>query len=288
MDNFEQIAKDFWVRFKEHETFLYENLLKRDFESYNKVLNTMNIIKKDLHIDNLIDTNFGIDTRNGMALKERENLIEFIISPLFKKSNIPLLNAMYLESFKHSIPKYWNIVKYKYFQPGFINTITLNYGTDEITEITKDHFSYIPMINKDNSTINLILFVEDSISEHLIKKEKYNDREIYIPKDNGIHAILDSAVGEYNLLNSIDKMEICLESDMKQEGFKEGSYKMENLINELNMINNNPLSNIKYCAHCKYSSNQVKLYICKCKKTYYCDNICQKANRFVHKLLCKP
>ena len=287
MDNFEQIAKDFWVKFKEQESFLYENLLNRNFESYNKVLSAMTIIKKDLNINEIIDTNFGIDTRNGMALTERKNNVEFIISPLFKKNNISLLNAIFAECFKHNIPKYWNIVKYKYFQPGFINTITLNYGTDNVVEINKDHFSYIPIINQQNSTLNLILFVNDSISKYLIKKEKYNDREIYIPVDNGIHAILDSAVGEYNLLNVIDKMEICLESDINLEDFKEEKiFKIENLINELNMINNNPLSNIKYCSHCKYSSNQVKLYVCKCKKTYYCDNICQKANRSVHKLVC--
>lgn len=291
----QNIAEQFWMKFIIYEKIIYDNMMKKSIAEYNQSVNIVETIAKDLNIHTKIGTYFGIDTRNGMVLSERKNHIEFIISPLFHKSNQKLVHALYNESFKHKLPTYWSVIKYKFHQPSYIHTIVLNYtdsssqtpdkDSSNLIEITKDAFSYYPIVNDKKTQISILLFIKDDKAKYLIKKEKYNDREIWIPIDNGIHAMMDSAIGEYNLLNVIDKMEIHLESDLEKDEFKEiEPYKIENIVNDVEMINNHSLSKFHKCSRCEYSNNHVKLYICKCKKVYYCDSICQKAHRELHLL----
>jgi hypothetical protein len=293
--NYVQIADNFWQKFKEKENIIYKNLLIREDRNYNNAVNIISNIKMELEITNFIGTYFSIDTRNGMQLNERKNYVEFIITPLFQKSNILLLNAVYNSHFKYNLPKYWNIVKYKFNQLELINTITLNYEsldsehkTSNIVEITKDDFSYAPIFDEQKKHISILLFVADDRSQYIIKKENYNNRMLWIPKDSGIHAMLDSAMGEYNLLNKLDKMEIHLKSDLQKDEFKEIEiFKIENINNDFEMLNNHSLSCVNKCSRCKYTNNQVTLRVCKCKKAYYCDSICQRAHFSLHKLICK-
>ena len=285
------IANQFWTKFMVYEKIIYDNMMKKNIVSYNQSVNIVETISKDLNIQTKIGTYFGIDTRNGMVLSERKDHIEFIISPLFHKSNQKLVHALYDESFKHKLPSYWSIIKYKFHQPSYIHTIVLNYTEPikednkemNLIEITKDDFSYYPIVNDKKTQISILLFIKDDKAKYLTKKEKYNDREILVPVDNGIHAMMDSAIGEYNLLNIIDKMEIHLESDLEKDEFKEiEPYKIENIVNDVEMINNHSLSKFHKCSRCEYSNYHVKLYICKCKKVYYCNSICQKAHRELH------
>ena len=291
MDNnkLTNIAKNFWIAFQEKEKIIYTNLLKRNESHYNKSVTIITNIKLDLGIIDNIGTYLSIDTRNGMELSERKNYVEFILTPLFRKSNIELLNALYNEYLLCKLPKYWNIIKYKFFQPELIQSITLNYEDEKknIVEITKDNFMYYPIINDEKTKINILLFITDNISQHIVNKENYNNRDIFIPSNTGINAILDSSIGEYNMINKLDKMEIHLESDLLNKDFKDIVCKnIEHLHAEFEMLNNNPMSGINKCSRCYYASNNVKLYICKCKKTYYCDTICQRACYLLHKDIC--
>jgi len=292
--NEQQIAKIFWCKFVAIEPDIYNNILKRNNCEYNQSVNQVLLITKELGIYDKIGIHFGIDIRNGMPLNERKDIAELIISPLFQRTNQTLVHALYAESFNHNLPKYWSVIKYKYHRASNINSVTLNYPiqnnspnemSESIQEITKEDFSYFPILNEQKTKLSILLFIKDDKAKFLIKKEKYNDRDIWIPSDTGIYAVLDSAIGEYDLLNTLDKMEIHLESDLDNDDFKDViSLKIENIINDIEMIHNHPLSNFHKCSRCEYSNKQVKLYICKCKNVYYCDSICQKAHRELHVL----
>jgi len=311
--NYIQIADKFWESFKANEETLYLNLLKREDRFYNNAVNIISNIKTKLDIVNSIGTYFSMDTRNGMKLEERVDHVEFIITPLFQRNNQQLMHALYDVQHKFKLPKYWSVVKFKFFQPQFINTITINYdtrhnpaskfepeskyidnniiddqkSTDGIMEITQDYFMYTIAKHEQKDRVNILLFINNNAARYLVKKEKYNDREILIPVDSSIHAILDSAIGEYNLLNVLDKMEIHTMFELDDPEFKDIQIKkINNLIQEFDVINYNPLSGINKCSRCGYINKQVKIYACKCKNAYYCDKVCQRAHHELHKKFC--
>jgi len=289
-----KISNEFWMQFMEIESLLYDSMKKRDVVAYNQSVNMINIILEKLEINCMINIQFGIDTRNGMALDERKDIVEIILSPMFQRNNQKLMCALYDESFNIGLPKYWAVIKYKFHRTSFIHTIILNYNDptivgDNTIKITKDDFSYFPIFNDEKTKLSIILFIDDKKSQYLIKKQKIKiknvERELLIPIDNGIHAVIDSAIGEYNLLNVLDKMEIYTKSALETDEFKEiNDVVMENLIYDIDMIHNNSLNSFEKCGRCEYSNKNVKLHACKCKKIYYCDSICQKAHRSLHKL----
>lgn len=304
-----KISTKFWELFKDNEETLYLNLLKREDKCYNNAVNIISNIKTSLEIVDSIGTYFSIDTRNGLKLEERIGHVEFIITPLFQRNNQQLMNALYNAHHSFKLPKYWTVVKFKFFQPQFINTISINYDSkhdntsdskdtnsnvfyekkldSSIVEITQDDFMYSIAEHDQKDRINILLFINNNVASYLVKKEKYNNRDILIPVDTSIHAILDSAIGEYNLLNVLDKMEIHTMIELDNPEFKDLQIKkINNLIQEFDVINYNPLSGINKCARCGFINKQVKNYVCKCRNVYYCDKVCQKAHYGLHKKFC--
>ena len=287
-----QLSKLFWTKFMERENEMKELLLKRNSEEHQKARSIIDEIIIKLDINNCVGILFGVDVRNSLVLPERKDYIELIITPLYQRKNIKLISALYKE-YHNYLPNYWSIIKYKFWQPSHIESIAVNYKNEnstkngyELIEITKSDIKYHPIVEQKENKLSILLFINDTKAPYLIKKEKYemNDttREIWIPKDYSIYAILDSAIGEYNLLNIINKMEIYLESEEKDVE----RHPIENIIGVVDMITNNPMSNIYKCSRCNYSNTQTKLKCCKCKNAYYCDNICQRAHRNLHKLNC--
>jgi len=269
----------FWVRFSENEAELKKLLLNRTYEDHTKAREIIDNIIKEFDLTGKIGILFGVDVRNSFVLPERKDYIELIITPLYQRKYKHLVSELAAQV---NLPG-WSIIKYKYWQPSQLETITISYKD---VEIKKEHFTYHPIIDHKICKLNLILFVNDKIADHIIKKETHvingNSREIWVPKDYGIYAILDSAVGEYNLLNYIENMEIYLESEEKDID----RHEIKKLTDTITMIVNNPMSDMHNCARCGYSNRQVILKRCKCKNVYYCDNICQKAHRTLHKLNC--
>lgn len=277
----ENIAKKFWQEFVKHELKLYNYIISNNREMDDIAMSIIDKIKHELAIENRIGTYFRLGIRNYMKLKERQSCIEFIISPLFQKSNKLLLNALYKEYLNINLSDNWSVIKYKFHQPKLIYDMALTYDN---VEVTKNDFKYHPIINKQK-TLSVLLFINDDKACHLIKKETINKHDIWIPKGNGIHSMLDCAIGEYNLINILDKIEIHLFSDLLKKTFKDLQiYNLVNLMNDIDMLQNNSISNTLKCARCGYTSNQLKLYVCKCKKVHYCDSICQKAHRKLHLL----
>ena len=275
-----EISKAFWGKLMEYEKEISGFLAKRSNVEYKNAMNIITGVKTSLKIDDCIICCFGIGVRNGLVLPERENHIELIISPQLRK-DIALLNDIY-GIHKEYIPANWSVIRYKFHQPSMLDTITIYYND---TEISKNDFEYHPIL--ENDKLNILLFVDDKIANFMIKKENIKlgeeTRDIWIPKDNSIYSIITSAIGEYALFNIIDKMEIYLKSehtDIKREP-------LSHMSNTVEMILNNPTSDINKCFRCNYTSVQTHIRRCKCKKAYYCDVVCQKAHHNLHKSICK-
>jgi hypothetical protein len=274
----------------ERETEIKELLFKRQKEDHDKARAIVDEIINRLGFDNCIGILFGVDIRNGLMLEERKDYIELILTPLYQRKNKKLVMALY-NVHNNYLPKYWSVIKYKFWQPTNIDTITVNYRDQKnptnIVEVSKNDLTYFPIINEKEHKLNIVLFVNDDKAPYLIKKEKYEingeSRDIWIPKDYGIYAILDSAIGEYHLLNTLDKMEIYTHSEEKEIVDRSPIKKITDVIN---MIANSPMSDISKCSRCNYANTQTKLGVCKCKKAYYCDKTCQRAHRKLHKLNC--
>lgn len=295
----EDQANLFWSEFLIYEPSIKNYLNSRDPSTIHDINSIIGSIKKTLDIEHDIGLNFGIDTRNGLVLPERKDMFEIIISPMFVRKNKKLMHAIYLEG-KSRLSSEWGLIKYKFWQPSSLESMKLSYVKKDIKPpntniviVTKDDFSFYPIIDtpanghsESLSKIDIILFIADDKMEYLVKKAKTEiagkRRNIYIPADIGIYTILDAAIGEYNALNILDKMEIHPESVHPEIERKP----IGDLLKFVKMASNNPLSVVKQCGRCKYSNLQTSLHACKCGKVYYCDKICQKACRPMHKVNC--
>jgi hypothetical protein len=305
----QQFANDielFWQKILINVPDIESLLQARELTRYNKIREIIKITLQELDFN--IDVHFGIDVRNGQLLDERKDHIEMILSPANQKYNIKLINHLHKSNRVKQLPKLWSVIKYKFYQPRLIDNMILNYvdksdlsnnseptnpdkNEDTIIEVSKDDFEYFPVLDIPNSKINLILFISDDkaslmLNKRVITKSEFPtlpcDRTIWYPKDTTIYTVIDCAVGEYNTMNCIDKIEIYLKSEQPELIRKP----INLLINEIMMMNNNPLSSIQSCARCSYQNKQISLLVCHCKKTKYCDIICQKAHRYLHKDNC--
>ena len=280
-------ANIFWEAFIKREAEITQLIKTRLYDNYQLVRDIFDDIIDTAGLCDKINILFGIDVRNGVELAERKDHIEMIITPLCQRKNKRIAAAIYHEHKKY-VPISWTVIKYKFWQPSYINTIVLNYRDgDELVEVDKNDFQFMPIIDKTTSKLNILLFVADSKAKYLIKKEKYDSnevsRDIWIPVDCSIYSILDSAIGEYHLLNTLDKMEIYLTSEEAEITERQPIEKLADIVT---MIANNPMSGIYTCARCGYSNKQAIIKACKCKNVYYCDTICQRAHRELHKPAC--
>jgi hypothetical protein len=295
----------FWQKILTHTSTIESHLQARELTHYNKIREIIKITLQELDFN--IDVHFGIDVRNGQVLTERNNQIEMILSPAHQRYNIKLINHLHKSLRVKQLPKSWSVVKYKFYQPRLIDSMILSYvekkpdiketddsdveNEDTIIEVTKNDFEYFPVMDIPNSKLNLILFISDDKASYMLQKRVItksefptliDDRTIWYPKDTTIYTVIDSAVGEYNTMTCIDKIEIYLKSEQTDIIRKP----INLLVNEIMMMNNNPLSSVHACARCGYQNIQVSLLVCNCKKTRYCDSICQRAHRSLHKNNC--
>jgi hypothetical protein len=285
-----QLACLFWKAFAVREPVLKELIFKRTPKDNQTARGIIDNIATEFGIKDSIGIIFGVDIRNGVKLPERKNHIELLFSPLYQRKNKKIICAIY-NAHKPYLPNYWSVIKYRVRQSEHIDSITVNFRDESdplnIIEVSKVDFSYYPILDPKNNQFSIILFVNDDKAKYLIKKEKYEIkdemREIWIPKNYTLYAMLDSAMGEYHLLNTLNKMEIYLDSEEREISERQP---IEKIASVVEMIANNPMSGIHNCSRCNYPSTQTRLGICKCKKVYYCDSICQRAHRKLHKLNC--
>lgn len=275
----------FWEAILEHKNVINEYLFRRN-DDYKNVVMLIDKIKDRFDLRDSIGLYFSIDIRNGIQFEERKNMVELILSPIMQRGNLDLLHIMYAVYYeKYSSQTEWSVIKYKFWQPLHLESVSINYEEENVPIcITHADFEYHPVV--ENDKISILLFIKDDLQKYLVKKETYTineeERELWIPSNINIYTILDSAIGEYNLLNTLDKMEIYLHSEHP----KIDRFPLEHLSNNVQKINNNPLSKMVKCSRCDYSNKQTTQKRCVCKKIYYCDKICQNANRKIHKYSC--
>jgi hypothetical protein len=280
---YEYVCVEFWRLFGENITKLDEHLKHRDIQHYDKAKDIVQNIMKSININ--VEIYFGIDIRNGQTLSERKDHIELILSPVVR-ANIELVDALHKLKPKN-IPNHWSVVKYKFYQAHIIDSIVLNYGKSEsdVLEITAESFKYHPIPNENNTMVSLILFIADDHIQYMFSQRKVpeaDDRLIWMPKDNSLYMVINSAIGEFSALNVIDKIEIYPLSEAPNIDIKP----IAKLIDDISMINNTKFD-LRTCARCNYTNRQVKLLTCVCKKKYYCDTTCQLAHRTKHKSQCQ-
>ena len=297
-EELERITSEFWRRLHAHHELLYNCIISGNAQSHNTAVQIVHQIKRDLRIENLMGTYFRKGYRNAMRLPEREKCIELVITPLFMKTNIPLIEAAYRTHLDFPVLKNWTVIKYRAYTPQDINNFPiLIKGVCEScdaksrdVEINYEDFKYHPIVEAKTNKLNLLLFIADDKIKHLTKKQRVNNRDIFIPIDNIIHKTLYYMMGEYNLLKVLDKMELHPMTDLNTDDFKNIiTFGLEEINNHISVIHGNPLSAVHKCGRCGYANYHLNLNTCSCKKIYYCDRTCQRAHWPIHKLSgCAP
>ena len=260
--------------------------------SYKLAMEKMNSIIKTSELT--INVFLSIGSRNGMNLPERETHIEMTLSTAYLKKNKKVIENLY-DAHHGYMPPSWTVLKYKYWHKSLLQAVAIDCTHDqEIIEITKEHFSYHPCVEEKSSKFSIILFVDDDIHKHILrsqlyapKSKKIKARKIWVPSDGRVHDIVESAIGEFAMVNTLDKLEIHLKSSNE----KVERFQLEHLTQTAQFISNNPYSKFKEilskkCGRCGYLGVNLDLKKCSCGKTYYCDVACQKAHRSTHKFIC--
>jgi hypothetical protein len=294
-----KVAEALSERIGSQKKIINELLLKKNEVDYKKVNMIIEEIKKEFNLTGVIDIIFGIDIRNSKVLPERKDCIELILSPMFMKENLEFLNIIYnkLTSNKKYICNNWSIVKYKPWNPETLENINITYKNEDKTKkiITHDDIEYysfnqdsdnLDKSNKSNyyEKINIILFIRDNVKKYMLKKHVISGNDVYIPTDTSLLTLLDATIGEYNMLNIINHMEICLKStEISVEKLP-----LKHLCEKIKMINTviDTTNKIYNCSRCGYSNTQVKLIKCKCSQVFYCDKKCKDAHIDIHEKFC--
>jgi hypothetical protein len=262
---------EFWNEFVKHQSTITDLLNNKNSKDYNTACMLIHSILQMFNLHNSVSIHLGIDIRNGTQLPERVNSFELIISPMFHKKNIESMEKLAKASKLVNISNKFSIIKYKFFKPH--NEIKISY--DKVN-INKENLSFL-IFDKDDNHISFILFIDDDKIDLLTNKTDINGIEMYIPKDNSITSIIDNLIGEYNMLNNVEFMEIQCKSllNTKFENLVQHVKPIAQLYEEISTINTK--KNYKVCARCMYSNKNINLLVCKSTKKYYCDTICQKA-----------
>lgn len=278
---------DFWKEFINFEQIIVYNLKLGTKNSQLYALKGIETIGKKTGYDLLFQ--IGYDTRNGRNFPERKNTFELIISPNWNRNKIPMVEELYSAHKEFDIPEYWSIVKYQVFNPTFIYELN-------IKGITHEYFQYCSQININGSEIwlGLIVFIKDELAEKILIKdnpeEKNPEKISWKLKENCIKSkipmiFLNSTVGEYNMIKRIKAVDfIPMSSHLTIP-----RYALSDLCMEFEKMDKHasPNDKILSCFRCEYNSYQVDIKSCtKCKKIYYCDNLCEIGDFETHKYIC--
>ena len=97
-----------------------------------------------------------------------------------------------------------------------------------------------------------------------------------------MHNLFMGTVGEFHILNSIGSMTVS--DDDPPDGAELNT--LDHLKDDLDIYHFG-IDGIKKCARCETPAYNVNMKRCsKCKKVYYCDQICQKGHKRIHKRVC--
>ena len=289
----------FWRDFHQQE----KNIIQEFHKDKKLALSIINKIREKNNIG-LIAFDITYGQRNTVQLKERKDHYEIVLSPNWSMKNIPVINMLYDT---HTYYKFYfkiSIIKYQPINPDYIQGISIDFEDGE--KMTCDNIKYnLDFYSDTNNNLffDLFLFIDSKFLPRITKKNektfedknfKYKNNELnqtvrtvkvefLIPKDDTINKFIYAALGEYNILHKLRRTEIY--QDNAYEHIKKKP--ILELLAEVLLIREN-IEKCKHCSRCnhfKYSNNLLKCT--RCKKNYYCDKICQKADWKYHKHICK-
>jgi hypothetical protein len=204
---------------------------------------------------------------------------------------VEVINKLY--NTKPTLPIHWDVVKYKHRNPKLLPIINLTIENTDCN-ITCDDFTYYSFRDVEEQKLSIILFINDDKIKYLAAKEsciiKKKKHVVWMPINHGIYSILEAAVGEYHLMNTLNNMEINPDieiNNLSNEIDIDNIRPLHDLYSDIQVVVDNPLSKINKCIRCKYNNNRHKLTKCICGNVYYCDDICKNAHYYLHKYICK-
>jgi len=279
---------DFWNKFLKIEQMVVHHLRKNTVDDQEQALNGIDIAGKISGFPLLFQVGFNL--RNGKTLDERKDSLELVISPNWDRKKVSLVNQVYEASKKADLPTYWNVVKYQVFEPSFVYELN-------VQGVTYEDFEYCAQLNFEGTKawVGVLIFVKDELAKKILKKKKSDEKS---PENNEWELdgnsvqgkapllFLNSAVGEYNMITRIKAVEF-LPANSHQTIPR---YSLADLHQEFEKIDRQDyeIDAIHSCVRCGYHSYQVDVAPCgKCKKVYYCDEMCKKADAKNHKFVCK-
>lgn len=257
----------FWSRLLKHVSDIEIQMQNSNKNNIEQIL--LNI-KKDT-IYEILSFYVEINSRNNIPLEERKNFIEFTISPNYTNNNILLLTRFFKELKLYKLPINWVFIKYKYHDTICVSdidsdTINLYNRLSYSTNIEYTEKSKFPLLN-----ITIIIKNDVNKYDNLITMD-----------DKKANKIVRHLCGEYNLLNWVNVISF-IDTNMDDTLVYEDN-SIYNLLLEFKKIQKRRLH---HCMRCGYNGDQTKLLRCgSCHKIYYCDKICQRADRVFHKTVC--
>jgi hypothetical protein len=281
---------NFWTKFMEMEKLIVHHLRLDTPEDQAQALRGVEIAG-ELSGYNLL-FQVGINLRNGKKFAERKNSLELIISPNWDRTKVPLMEKIYDSRKDANLPEYWSVVKYQVFAPSFVYDL-------KVSGVTHEDFEYCSQINFEGTStwLGLLVFIKDELADKILtlvkaseNKNSENKEDTWILDGKSIEGrapliFLNSSVGEFNMITRIKAVEFAPAGAFQTVP----RYSISDLHQEFEKIDrqNYSAKPVKQCIRCGYHSYQVDIYACdKCKKIYYCDAVCQKADSKNHKHVC--
>jgi hypothetical protein len=285
---------EFWKEFMQLEQLIVHHLRLNTPEDQAQALRGVEIAGERSGYNLLFQV--GINLRNGKKFLERKNSLELIISPNWDRKKIPLMEKIYNSYKNANLPNYWSVVKYQVFSPLFVYDL-------KVKEVTHEDFEYCAQLNFKGTSawLGVLIFIKDELAEKILTLVKDSESSIESKtstdkedtwKLNGKSIeskapliFLNSAVGEFNMINKIKAVEFAPASAFQTIP----RHPITDLYQEFEKINRQDYSetSIKQCIRCSYNSYQVDVSACdKCKKIYYCDSICRNADVENHNKVC--
>lgn len=279
---------NFWTEFMKIEQLVVHHLRLDTEKDQAQALHGIEIAGKRSGYPLLFQVGYNI--RNGRKLPERKDSLELILSPNWNRNKISMVEEVYEAHKKANLPKYWNIVKYQVFNPSFVYDL-------KVQDITHESFQYCAQININGTSawLGVLIFVEDELAKKILKKRKEDKEtpeknEWDLVSDGSIKSkapllFLNSTVGEYNMITRIKAVEFVPMSSHKTIP----RYSLTDLHQEFEKMDKHEEYGKKVykCNRCEYNSYQVDVSSCeRCKKIYYCDDVCKKADSKNHSYVC--
>lgn len=293
--------KHFWDQFIAYWDKLYA-LIQGSHEQRIHALELINGLLTEEDFKRVqIEMTYGEVNRNPFPLAK--DLVELYISPRALKGNIPLMEEYY--NAKPSNLPNLAVYKYKSYNPNdpLIDNVVFP-ATETTPEYTANYtdLGYQSSTGYDAETkkpvLNLVIYVKKPLADTILRKKKVTFKnpdsgeepitlEKWLPHNSTvIDLFLLNTIGEFHLVNDVGYIEFLPDGDPL---IADGSVFCElgDLRGDIKLLEASLRVHVIYCKVCDRHQCQGSLLACsRCKKSYYCNKICQRIDYSKHKVRC--